>query len=55
MTGVPASIGTVMLPTLSLLLGIQLMLAFLAYDIASVPRNPLHPRLAQRPLLRMSS
>lgn len=44
-SGVAATVGTVMIPTLSLLLGIQLILAFLAYDIASVPRNPLHPRL----------
>lgn len=48
-TGVSASIGTVMIPTLSVLLGIQLMLAFLGYDIASVPRIPLHPRLAVAP------
>ena len=48
-TGVSATIGTVMIPTLSLLLGIQLTLAFLGYDIASVPRIPLHPRLSPAP------
>lgn len=44
-THVPASVGTVMIPALSLLLGIQLILAFLGYDIASVPRRALHLRL----------
>ena len=44
-THVPASVGTVMIPALSLLLGLQLILAFLGYDIASVPRSALHLRL----------
>ncbi len=43
--GAPASAGAVMLPTLLIVLGIQLLLAFLAYDVASVPRYPLHRRL----------
>jgi dolichol-phosphate mannosyltransferase len=47
-TGVTASVGTVMIPTVALLMGIQLVLAFLAYDIAAVPRTPLHARLASR-------
>jgi dolichol-phosphate mannosyltransferase len=47
-SGVPASVGTVMLPALALLMGLQLILAFLGYDIASVPRRPLHPRLLGR-------
>lgn len=34
--------GTVMLAALPVLMGSQLILAFLAYDIASVPRRPLH-------------
>ncbi len=36
--------GTVMLAVLPILLGIQLLLAFLGYDIASVPVRPLHRR-----------
>src|SRR5690606_16051937 len=40
-TGAPASTGTVMLAALPLLVGLQLLLAFLAYDIASVPRKVL--------------
>lgn len=44
-THVPASVGTVMIPSLSMLLGLQLVLAFLGYDIANVPRRALHLRL----------
>ncbi|MFC0253440.1 glycosyltransferase family 2 protein [Massilia consociata] len=36
--------GTVMLAALPVIMGVQLILAFLAYDIASVPRHPLHKR-----------
>lgn len=47
-TGVASTVGTVMVPALSIILGIQFVLAFLAYDIASVPRRPIHPRLRQK-------
>lgn len=47
-TGAPASTGTVMLAALPLLVGLQLLLAFLAYDIASVPRKVLSSRLGLR-------
>lgn len=43
--GIATPAGTVMLSALPLLMGAQLVLAFLAYDIASVPRQPLHKRL----------
>lgn len=39
-TSTPA--GTVMLAAMPLLVGIQLILQFLGYDIASVPKRPLH-------------
>ena len=42
--GVATSAGTVMLSALPMLMGSQLVLAFLAYDIASVPRHPKHQR-----------
>ena len=45
-TGVNASAGTVMIPTMSILVGLQLVLAFLAYDIATTPRQPLQRLLA---------
>ena len=44
--GVPATSGTVMLATLPVLVGIQLVLAFLSYDMQNVPRDPLQRRLA---------
>jgi len=37
--------GTIILATLPLLMGWQLILAFIGYDIASVPKRPLHRRL----------
>jgi hypothetical protein len=40
--------GTVMLAALPLLLGTQLVLAFLAHDIAAVPRRAIHPRVRFR-------
>lgn len=40
--GVVTPAGTVMLAALPILMGAQLMLAFLGYDIANVPRRPFH-------------
>lgn len=40
--GVATAPGTVMLSALPVLMGTQLVLAFLAHDIASVPRRPIH-------------
>lgn len=41
-TGDPTTAGTVMLAALPMLVGLQFILAFLSYDIASVPRRPIH-------------
>jgi glycosyltransferase involved in cell wall biosynthesis len=46
--GVGTPAGTVMLSALPLLMGLQLVLAFLAYDIAAVPRQPLQRKLFRR-------
>ena len=43
-TQVATPAGTVMLSALPTLMGMQLILAFLAYDIGSVPRTPRHYR-----------
>jgi dolichol-phosphate mannosyltransferase len=43
-TGRAAPVGTVMLAALPVILGLQFVLAFLAYDIAAVPRRPLSRR-----------
>ena len=40
--GVTTPAGTVMLAALPILLGTQLIIAFLSYDIANVPHRPLH-------------
>ena len=42
--GLPTPAGTVMLAALPVMMGLQLILAFLAYDIASVPRRPMHKK-----------
>jgi hypothetical protein len=48
-------VGTVMLSALPIILGLQLMLAFLAHDISSIPRRVLHGRgllkIAEQPSL----
>jgi glycosyltransferase involved in cell wall biosynthesis len=40
-----ATSGTVMLAALPVLIGVQLVLAFLSYDMQSQPRTPVHRRL----------
>jgi len=42
--GIATPAGTVMLAGMPMIMGVQLILAFLAYDIASVPRRPLHKK-----------
>lgn len=49
--GAATPVGTVMLAVLPVLVGLQLTLAFLAYDIAAVPRLPLSVRLGERAAL----
>jgi len=39
--GVPASAGTVMVAAMPFLIGLQLILSFIGYDIASIPRRPI--------------
>jgi glycosyltransferase involved in cell wall biosynthesis len=46
--GVGAYAGTVMLAALPVIVGTQLVLAFLSFDVARVPREPLHPLLERR-------
>ena len=46
--GVETPAGTVMLSALPILMGLQLVLAFLSNDIASVPKRPLHKKIAMR-------
>jgi glycosyltransferase involved in cell wall biosynthesis len=46
--GVGAYAGTVMLAALPVIVGTQLLLAFLGFDVARAPRTPLHPQLLRR-------
>lgn len=46
--GVATPAGTVMVAALPVLMGVQLILAFLAYDIAAVPRRPIHKTIWSR-------
>lgn len=48
-SGVTTPAGTVMLSALPIILGLQFLLAFLGYDIASVPRRPIQRNNASRP------
>jgi glycosyltransferase involved in cell wall biosynthesis len=50
--GLTASAGTVMLAGLPILVGVQLVLGFLAFDLAAVPRIPLQTLLAKDPMPR---
>lgn len=47
-SGMETPAGTVMLAALPVIMGVQLILAFLAHDVASVPRRPLHKRTLYR-------
>jgi hypothetical protein len=47
--GIPAPTGTVMLPTLSVMLGIQLLLSAIEIDLRSVPAEPLSYPLPSPP------
>lgn len=44
--GVATPAGTVMLSAMPILMGLQLILAFVSFDISSVPKRPLHRRKA---------
>lgn len=50
--GVAASSGTVMLAAMPVLLGVQLILAFIGYDVSSTPKRPVHARLGRSALLK---
>ncbi len=44
-SGQPAATGVIMLAAMPVLVGLQLLLAFMSYDIASVPRHALTVRM----------
>ena len=46
-SGRATPVGTIMVATVAVVSGLQFLLAFLGYDIASVPRRPIHPSLVR--------
>jgi len=44
--GIKASSGTVMLATLPLIMGFQLLLSFLLFDVGNVPKDSVHLMLS---------
>lgn len=44
-TGVPTPLGTIMLAALPTLVGLQMLLAFVGYDVAQQPQQAIHPLL----------
>lgn len=49
--GVTTPAGTVMLSALPVLMGLQLLLAFVGFDVASIPRRAIYPLLMDRSLV----
>jgi hypothetical protein len=47
-TGTPATTGTVMVAVLPIILGFQLLLSFLGFDMANEPRVPVQPAAPPR-------
>ena len=47
-TGAPATAGTVMLAALPVIIGSQMLLSWLNFDVASEPRQPVHGLLADQ-------
>ncbi|MCB2225922.1 MAG: glycosyltransferase family 2 protein [Desulfarculaceae bacterium] len=47
-SGVPATSGTVMIAGLSVIVGFIFFISFINYDIASVPKSPIHPFLFEK-------
>ena len=45
--GTPTPAGTVMVAAMPMLMGLQFVLAFIGYDIASVPKRVLHRSRSQ--------
>jgi dolichol-phosphate mannosyltransferase len=45
--GVATPAGTVMLAAMPIIIGLQFILAFLAYDITAIPQRPLHVQRSQ--------
>ncbi|QDH69018.1 hypothetical protein [Marilutibacter alkalisoli] len=47
-SGTPATAGTVMLAALPVILGAQMLLSWLNFDVSAEPRQAIHPVLGDR-------
>ena len=54
-SGITASTGTVMLAVMPIILGVQMLLFFLGFDMGREPRRPLQRMTASRTLLRLDT
>ncbi len=50
-TGAAATTGTVMIATLPIILGFQLLLSFLGFDMGNEPKQPIQPSITLRDLI----
>jgi uncharacterized membrane protein len=46
--GVPTATGTVILSALAVLAGLQFLLAFIGFDVASIPKRAIHAAFFDR-------
>jgi hypothetical protein len=53
-SGIAATSGTVMLAAMPILLGVQLILAFIGYDVSSTPRHAIHSKLRRSVMPRVT-
>jgi dolichol-phosphate mannosyltransferase len=53
-SGTTASSGTVMLAAMPVLLGVQLILAFIGYDVSATPKRAVHSKLGRSALMKAS-
>jgi len=44
--GITATSGTVMMASLPIIIGFQILLAFIAFDTTNIPSSPIHPKLS---------
>jgi len=51
-TGVPATAGTVMLAALPIIVGMQMLLSWMNFDVAMEPRRPVHGLLGEQHALQ---
>lgn len=54
-SGVPATAGTVMLAALAIIIGTQMLLSWMNFDVAMEPRHPVHRLLGEQHVARRTA